>query len=359
MKNSRLANFREKLADKVDAAIIFDSANKRYLSGVNTDDAGTLVVTKNGSFFIVDSRYIEVANRYIDSGIKVILQTELYEQIGEIFLQNNLKTYALETQKTPISVLNRLKEKITSADFVCNLDAGDKISELRSVKDDAELELIKFAQKITDEAFDYILGKISEGKTEKELALELEFFMRLHGAEKVSFDIIFVGGKNTSMPHGVPSDYKLKKGDLITIDFGADVNGYKSDMTRTVALGHISDEQKRVYDIVLEAQQKAIEQAREGIACCEIDKAARNVIKSYGYGDYFGHALGHSVGLDIHESPNFSPKCNTILKEGMILSVEPGIYLPQKFGVRIEDLVYVTKNGSINLTKSKKSLIIL
>ncbi len=359
MKNSRLANFREVLADKVDAAIIFDNANKKYLSGVNTDDAGTLVVTKNGSFFIVDSRYIEVANRYIDSDIKVILQADLYEQIGEIFSQNNIKTYALETQKTPISVLSRLKQKLENAEFASDFNAGEKISKLRSVKDDSELELIKSAQKITDEAFDYILGRIGEGKTEKELALELEFYMRSHGADKVSFDIIFVGGKNTSMPHGVPSDYKLFKGDLITIDFGADVNGYKSDMTRTVALGRITEEQNKVYNIVLEAQQKAIEQIREGIACCEIDKAARDIIKSYGYGDYFGHALGHSVGLDIHESPNFSPKCSTILKEGMILSVEPGIYLPEKFGVRIEDLVYVTKNGSINLTKSKKSLIIL
>ena len=239
------------------------------------------------------------------------------------------------------------------------LALGEKIRELRSVKDGAELELIKSAQKITDDAFEYILSKIEEGKTEKELALVLEFFMRSHGADAVSFDIIFIGGKNTSMPHGVPSDYKLKKGDLITIDFGADVDGYKSDMTRTVALGAISDEQKKVYEIVLEAQKKAIGQIREGIACSEIDKAARDVIKSYGYGEYFGHALGHSVGLDIHELPNFSPKCSTVLKEGMVLSVEPGIYLPEKFGVRIEDLVVVTKNGSINLTKSKKTLIIL
>jgi len=358
LNNTRLDSLKSLISDSVDAAIIFDCANKRYLTGVNTDDAGTLVVTKNNSYFIIDSRYIEVAERHIKNGINVVLQKELYEQISQIFTENSVKSYALEMQKTPVSVLKWLKEAV-NADFVSDFDAGEKIAFLRSVKDNGELELIKAAQKITDYAFEYILGKITEGKTEKELALELEFYMRSHGADGVSFDIIFIGGQNTSMPHGVPSEYKLKMGDLITIDFGADVNGYKSDMTRTVALGAISDEQKKVYDIVLEAQEKAIEQVKEGIVCSQIDKIARDVISSYGYGEYFGHALGHSVGLDIHESPNFSPKCSTILKEGMILSVEPGIYLPQKFGVRIEDLVYVTKKGVINLTKSKKSLIIL
>ncbi len=358
MKNNRLTNFKALFTDNIDAAIIFNNANKRYLSGINTDDAGTLIVTKNESYFIVDSRYIEVASRCIDNEIKVILQQELYEQISQIFSENNVKSYALETHKTPIAVLNKLKETV-NAGFVSEFDAGEKIGELRSVKDDTELELIKSTQKITDNAFDYILGRICEGKTEKELALELEFFMRSNGADDVSFDIIFIGGKNTSMPHGVPSTYRLKKGDLITIDFGADVNGYKSDMTRTVALGAVSEEQKKVYNIVLEAQEKAIERVREGVICSEIDRVARDVINSYNYGEYFGHALGHSVGLDIHESPNFSPKCSTVLKEGMVLSVEPGIYLPEKFGVRIEDLVYVTKNSSINLTKSKKSLIIL
>ena len=359
LNNSRLTNFVNLIPENIDAVIIFDSANKRYLTGVNTDDAGTLIVTKNSAYFIIDSRYIEVAERSVDKDINVILQKELYLQIAEIFSEQNIKYYSLETQNTPISVAEKLKKEIKNASLDLSYDAGEVINRLRSVKDETELELIKAAQKITDDAFEYILTKIKEGKLEKELALELEFYMRSHGADDVSFDIIFIGGANTSMPHGVPSDYRLKYGDLITIDFGADFNGYKSDMTRTVALGAVSDEQKRVYNIVLEAQEKAIEQIKEGIVCSRIDEIARNIIKSYGYGEYFGHALGHSVGLDIHESPNFSPKCDTVLKEGMILSVEPGIYLPGKFGVRIEDLVYVTKKDAINLTKSKKSLIIL
>ncbi len=359
MNNNRLLRFKNSLAPNVDAAIILDNTNKRYLTGVNTDDAGTLVVTKNSAYFIIDSRYIEVVERSVTKDIKVILQKELYVQIAEIFSEQNIKSYVLESHKTPVSVAEKLKREVKNAVLDLSYDVGEAISELRSVKDRTELELVKTAQKITDDAFEYILPKIKEGKTEKELALDLEFYMRLHGADGVSFDIIFIGGANTSMPHGVPSDYRLKYGDLITMDFGADFNGYKSDMTRTVALGAVSDEQKKVYNIVLEAQEKAIGQIKEGLACCEIDEIARDVIKSYGYGQHFGHALGHSVGLDIHESPNFSPKCNTVLKEGMILSVEPGIYLPGKFGVRIEDLVYVTEKGSINLTKSKKSLIIL
>ena len=359
MNSDRLSRLKSSLAPNIDAAIILDSANKRYLTGVNTDDAGTLIINKNSAHFIIDSRYIEVVERSVAKDINVILQKELYSQIAEIFSEQNIKSYSLEIQKTSISIAEKLKKEIKNAVLDLTYDVGEAISELRSVKDQTELELIKTAQKITDDAFEYILTKIKDGKTEKELALELEFYMRSHGADGVSFNIIFIGGANTSMPHGVPSDYSLKHGDLITMDFGADFNGYKSDMTRTVALGDVSDEQKKIYNIVLEAQEKAIEQIKEGIACSEIDKIARDVIKSYGYGECFGHALGHGVGLDIHESPNFSPKCDTLLKEGMILSVEPGIYLHGKFGVRIEDLVYVTKNGAINLTKSKKSLIIL
>ncbi|MBQ8869359.1 MAG: aminopeptidase P family protein [Oscillospiraceae bacterium] len=359
MNNSRLLKLIKTIPENIDAVIIFDSANKRYLTGVNTDDAGTLIITKNSAYFIIDSRYIEVVGCSVTKDINVILQNELHSQIAEIFSEQYVKSFSIETQKTPISVAEKFKKEIKNATLDLSYDAGEAINKLRSLKDQTELELIKAAQKITDDAFEYILPKIKEGKTEKELALELEFYMRSHGADGVSFDIIFIGGANTSMPHGVPSDYKLKHGDLITMDFGADFNGYKSDMTRTVALGAVSDEQKKVYNIVLEAQEKAIEQVKEGMVCSEIDKIARDVIKSYGYGEYFGHALGHSVGLDIHESPNFSPKCDTLLKEGMILSVEPGIYLPKKFGVRIEDLVYVTEKGPINLTKSKKSLIIL
>jgi len=359
LNNIHLPEFMSVLPLNVDAAIISDPANKRYLTGVNTDDAGTLIVSHDSAFFIIDSRYIEAVERTVDPNIKVMLQQDLFAQISDIFSKQNLKSVCLETQKTSVALCEKLKSKLSDVVIDLNIDAGDVVNKLRSVKDNLELEYIKQAQKITDNAFDYILGKIKEGKSEKELALNLEFFIRSNGASGVSFDIIFIGGANTSMPHGVPGDYKLNYGDFITIDFGAEFNGYKSDMTRTVALGKVSDERKKVYETVLTAQQTALEQIKEGMLCSDIDKIARDIIKNKGYGEFFGHALGHSVGLEIHEAPNFSPKCDDILKAGMILTVEPGIYLPEKFGVRIEDMVYVTKNGALNLTKSKKSLIIL
>lgn len=353
-----LQNFISALPENIDAAIVLDASNRHYLFGIDTSDAGTLIVTHNKAYFIIDSRYIEVCKRLENDKMQVVLQKDLFSQIKEICNQNAVKSVGIEVQTISLALYNKL------CDFLGNIidkqfDVSKIIMGLRSVKTFAEIEKIKVAQRITDDAFQYILGEIAVGKSEKELALELEFYMRSHGAKAASFDIIFIGGKNTSLPHGEPTDYKLQNGDLITIDFGADVDGYKSDMTRTVALGCVSDKQKNIYETVLLAQETALKEVAAGKRCKEIDDIARRVISDAGYGEYFGHALGHSVGLDIHESPNFSPKCNDILKSGMILTVEPGIYLPDEFGVRIEDMVLITENSVENLTKSPKSLIIL
>ena len=353
-----LEKFMSVLPENIDVAIVLNASNKLYLFGVDTSDAGTLIVTHNRAYFIIDSRYIEVCKRFESDKMQVILQKELFSQIKEICYQNNVKSVGVETQTMSLALYKKLNNYLGNI-IDANVDVGNIIAELRAVKTLPEIEKIKAAQKITDDAFKYILGKIEVGKSEKELALELEFYMRTHGAKSASFDVIFIGGKNTSLPHGEPTNYKLQNGDLITIDFGADLDGYKSDMTRTVALGNISEEQKNVYEIVLLAQETALREIGAGKYCSEIDAIARKVISDAGYGKYFGHALGHSVGLDIHESPNFSPKCNDVLKSGMILTVEPGIYLPEKFGVRIEDMVVVKENGMENLTKSEKSLIIL
>ena len=180
-----------------------------------------------------------------------------------------------------------------------------------------------------------------------------------NGAEALSFDTIAVSGKNSSMPHGVPTDKTVEDGDFITLDFGAVVDGYHSDMTRTVAVGYVTEEQERVYDTVLKAQQASLDVIRAGISCFDADKAARDIITDAGYGDYFGHGTGHGVGIEIHELPNLSPRSTAILEKGNIVTVEPGIYLPGKFGVRIEDMVFVTENGCKNLTSSQKSLIVL
>jgi len=346
------------LPDNVDAALITSNINMRYLTHFNSDDAGILLVTKKIAFFIIDSRYIEAAKKYENDFLDVILQNKMLEQIKNLCIENNIKSIAIEKGNITLSTFEKLKNELDCVTF-SDFNISEVIANLRAIKDFNEINKIITAQQITDKAFSYILERIEEGRSEKELALELEFFIRSNGADDVSFNIVFVSGKNSSLPHGVPTDKKLQKGDFVTIDFGADIDGYKSDMTRTVAIGDISDKQKEIYDIVLKAQESALNFINIGENCSDIDKIARNYIKSAGYGDYFGHALGHSVGLEIHESPNFSPLSNDILKPGMVLSVEPGIYIPENYGVRIEDLVVITEKGYKNLTKSNKALIIL
>jgi Xaa-Pro aminopeptidase len=218
---------------------------------------------------------------------------------------------------------------------------------------------MKKAQLITDAAFEHILGIMKPGVCERDIALEIEYFMKKSGASGPSFDLITVSGENTSLPHGVAGSRCLREGDFVTLDIGDVVDGYCSDMTRTVAVGRISDEQKKVYDIVLEAQIAAENALCAGKVCSSIDKIARDIISDAGYGDCFGHGLGHSVGLLIHEEPRLSPSCHTVLEEGMTITVEPGIYLEGSFGVRIEDMAMITKDGCMVFTKSPKELITL
>ena len=222
-----------------------------------------------------------------------------------------------------------------------------------------EVECIKKAQAIAEEAFEYILTFIKPGVTEKQIALELDFYMLSHGAEALSFETIAVTGKKTSMPHGVPDDTVVESGDFITMDFGAVYKGYHSDMTRTVAVGSVSDEQRKIYENVLQAQKSALSLLRAGEACQKADAAARDIISNAGYGKFFGHGTGHGVGVEIHEEPNLSPNYESPLKVGNVVTVEPGIYLPGKFGVRIEDMALITEDGYENLTKTPKELIVI
>ena len=236
-------------------------------------------------------------------------------------------------------------------------DTLDKLlRDLRVIKTPEEIQKIKAAQRITDAAFTHILRRIRPGVTEREIALEIEFFMRREGADGVAFDLIVVSGENGSLCHGVPSQKKIEKGEFITMDIGAVLDGYHSDMTRTVALGQISPEQKKVYHTVLEAQIAALGQCRPGVACGSVDKAARDIIEK-DYPGTFGHSTGHGVGVEIHEWPRFAPGDKTIARPGMVVTVEPGIYLAGRFGVRIEDMVAITETGYENLTHSPKELI--
>jgi Xaa-Pro aminopeptidase len=234
-----------------------------------------------------------------------------------------------------------------------------KIAGFRQVKEAYELERMRKAQQITDAAFAEVLTRIDVGMTEKEVAAELIYCLLKNGGEGLSFDPIVVSGPNTSLPHGVPSDRRLKEGDLVTMDFGVIYQGYCSDMTRTVALGYATEEMRKVYDTVLKAQLAGIEATRAGVKGKDIDAAARQVIVDAGYGDYFGHGYGHSIGMECHEQPSCSPAGETVMEENMVSSAEPGIYLPGKFGVRIEDVVIIKADGCEDITRSPKNLIII
>ena len=340
-----------------EAALVTSDINRMYLSGFKSS-AGTVLLTKNRAILLIDFRYFEKAKDEV-KGLEVILCEKLYSQITEILKEQNIKTVYVENETTTLSAFDRIKKNLSDFDISESGILSQKLSNMRMIKTEKEIECIKEAQRITDEAFTYICTKIRKGVSEKEIALDMEFFMRKMGSEEVSFDFIVVSGKNSSLPHGVPTDKLFEKGDFITMDYGAVVNGYRSDMTRTVALGEVSDKQKEVYNTVLKAQLESLKAIKAGEKCCDIDKIARDIITDKGYGKCFGHGLGHSVGLEIHESPAFSPKDETVLKSGMIMTVEPGIYIENEFGVRIEDMVAVTENGCVNLTNSKKELIIL
>lgn len=356
--SGKLAELREKyFPGKADALWIENSVNRKLLLGFSSS-AGTLLVLPEKAYFIIDFRYIEAAKMQIrDPDCEVILQEKLYEQADAILKRHGVKTVGIEDDRLTVSDFAAYRKRFPEMELVTDSGLCEALWELRIVKTPAELQKINAAQELTDAAFSYILGFISDKVTEKQIALELEYQMRKLGADGIAFDTIAVAGMNSSRPHGVPSDYQIQKGDFITMDFGAIVDGYHSDMTRTVALGQVSEEQKRVYDTVLTAQKMALDAVAAGKVCSDIDQIARDYIYAQGYEGCFGHGLGHGVGLEIHEEPRFSPACHEILRNDMVITVEPGIYLEGKFGVRIEDFVAVKGDGCLNFTKSPKELI--
>ena len=338
-------------------ALITSDVNRFYLSGFPSS-AGSIIITENTATLFIDFRYFEKAQKSVKN-MDVRLCKSLYADIKELFKQHNIKNILIETEHICLDSFERMSNALQGFNILKENTLSQKLNALRQIKSQDEIELIKKAQKITDDAFSHILNFIKSGVTEKEIALELEFFMRKSGSEGVAFDTIAVSGKNSSLPHGVPTDKPLEKGDLLTMDFGAVYRGYRSDMTRTIAIGKVTDEQTEIYNTVLKAQTEALKTIRPLAVCKDIDKTARDIISAKGYGEFFGHGLGHSVGLEIHENPAFNTRDETLLQKGMVITVEPGIYLPDKFGVRIEDMIWVTDTGFENLTKSPKELIII
>lgn len=340
-------------------ALITSDVNRRYFTGMKSS-AGTAVIFPDAAYLLIDFRYFEKAEEVVRD-CTVLLEKNHWEQLNELIKKHGTERIWVESETLTINDYKKLKKNIRgSVSFNISDDLSSAVNKLRMVKTADEIIKMQKAQEIADNAFKFVLENFArEGATEGELARALDFHMLSRGAESVSFDTIVLSGANTSLPHGVPSEKSLQKGEFVLMDFGAVYEGYHSDMTRTFCIGEPSDEMKRVYEIVLEAQMKCLELVRAGVSCKELDACARDLIASKGYGENFGHGLGHSVGMEIHESPAANTRDETILEKNMIMTVEPGIYLPKKFGVRIEDCIAVTENGHINFAASPKNLMII
>ncbi len=341
---------------ELDALLLTSPVSIRYACGFHIDD-GAAVIARDKAWLITDSRYVEAASAAVrDMEILSASSGTPFKALAvHIFSENNLRKVGAEEDRMSVAAWRRMEQ-----DLGLELqNAAHILAALRPQKSEQELENLIAAQRIAEKAFDEILGVIRPGMTEQELAAELVYRLYKHGGEANSFDPIVVTGAKTSMPHGVPGNVVIQSGDFITMDFGTMKNGYCSDMTRTVAVGSVTEEMKKVYDTVFAAQAAGIAAARPGATGQDIDAAARKLIADAGYGDYFGHSFGHSLGLEIHEAPNASPANTEPMPEGAVISAEPGIYLPGRFGVRIEDVLWLHGDGCLNITKAPKELIIL
>lgn len=353
---SNIAQFTAALPPQLDGALICSDVGRAYLTGMHSS-AGTLLVLKDRAYLIIDFRYIEKAKRTAQ-GCKVILQDKLYEQINTLLKRHDAHTLGVESGYMTVGQYLDYGERL-SVKLVMDKQVTKLLEKLRMHKSAEELAQICEAQRFTDATFDYILGYIRPGMTEREIAREMRDYADRQGSQGPSFDYIVVSGKNSSLPHGVPSDKSVQDGDFITMDFGCLAGGYCSDMTRTVAVGHCTDEMHKVYDTVLQAQLAGIAAIRPGITCKAVDAVCRDLIYQAGFEGCFGHGTGHSLGLEIHEAPACNMRDESVCEEGLIMTVEPGIYLEDRFGVRIEDMVFITAQGCRNLTNAPKNLIIL
>ena len=353
---SAIERLLEALDSQIDAALIVSDANRFYFTGFPSS-AGTLLITREQSYFIVDFRYIEIAKKTIQN-CEVILQGNLTEQLNELLDRHQVRTLGIEAATLSLAAYQRFAGTLKTQ-VLADSRLSDAIEAIRAIKTKEEQDALRSAQIMTDRAFSFIINHIHPGVTEQDIILNMGAFMERLGSEGRSFDFIAISGPKTSLPHGKAGTRVIERGDFVTMDFGCKVNGYLSDMTRTVAVGEVSTHQAEVYEIVRQAQEKAFACIRPGAICNQVDAAARDYIASKGYGEYFGHGLGHSLGVEIHENPRFNQTCEYELRPGNVLTVEPGIYLPGQFGVRIEDMMLVTPDGYEDFTQSPKNLIIV
>ena len=354
MKN--IEKFLSLLTGEVEGLLLTSRYSRYY--GAEFDIAeGVAIVTKAGCRYFTDSRYIESAQNGIQ-GFEVLeinRENPYTKRINEAIAEFGIQTLGYEEEYLTVAEFRSYEEKLEAKLVPYN----EKINGFRIVKEDWELAFMRKAQEITDKAFAEVLGRIKVGMTEKELQAELIYCLYKNGGEGLSFDPIVVSGPNTSLPHGVAGDRVIQEGDFVTLDFGVLYKGYCSDMTRTVAVGYATEEMEKIYNTVLQAQLAGIAATRAGVTGNQIDGTARKVITDAGYGQYFGHGYGHGLGLEVHEMPGCNPSGQTPMPVHTICSAEPGIYLPGKFGVRIEDVVIFEENGCENITNSPKNLRIV
>ena len=345
----RIKRIQEFISEKeFDAALITRKENLFYFTGSAPVLGGYLLITPDDAVFIVPELEYEEAKGTSSVPVeKFKTSAELFERL------RNYSSMALEG-KTSFGFVSSLKEKAGIKKFEA---IDDVIKKLRIVKTPGEIELIEAACGIADMAMMAALEDISEGKREREIAAKMEYVMKMNGAEKPAFDTIIASGWRSALPHGVASDKRIERGELVVIDEGALYRHYNSDTTRTIVVGSPNKKQKDIYEAVLEAQKKGVREAGPGMTAKELDTIVRNVIKEYGYGENFIHSTGHGVGLEIHEWPRVSQQDDTVLKPGMVVTIEPGIYMPKFGGVRIEDTVVITKSGARRLTKTERELI--
>jgi Xaa-Pro aminopeptidase len=340
---------------KCDAFITSYMPHLRYLTGYSGSN-GLCIVTHTKVFFLTDFRYKEQIRNEISCSRSFITSGDLIEKAAEEELLRKCRRVGVEKEYLSLAQFSELRKHFTTARFV---PTSDLVESLASLKSEVEISLITKAVAITDTVFEEIMKVTKAGISELDVSAEISYLHKKHGAEKDSFEPIVVSGPRSSLPHGRPSSKKIREGELVTLDFGCFYDGYCSDLTRTIAVGKPSGEAQKVYGIVLNAQLKAIDFAQSGVEAKNLDHVARSFIHANGYGKYFGHGLGHGIGLQIHEFPRVSSRSTHTLRAGNVITVEPGIYLPGKFGVRIEDDIVVRKGRCRVLTKAPKSMIIL
>lgn len=352
----KLEKIRQRFKElSIDGLLITSSYNRRYMTGF-TGTAGVVVISGDKAVFITDFRYTEQAAKEVE-GFEIVQHTgPIIEEVANQVEKLGIKRLGFEQDSLTYQLFSSYKEALKSSEFI---PVSGAVEKLRLIKSPAEIKILKEAAEIADAAYKHILTYIKPGLKEIDVANELEFFMRKNGAVSSSFDIIVASGYRSALPHGVASEKEIEKGDFVTLDFGAYYKGYCSDITRTFAVGEPSDELKKIYSIVLEAQLRGMNGIKPGLTGKQADALTRDYIKEQGYGEYFGHSTGHGLGMEVHEGPALSFKSDTVLEQGMVVTVEPGIYVAGLGGVRIEDDTVITEKGNESLTHSPKDLIIL